>query len=366
MLQGLFRRLISRPKRRRFSAWQIELTTRCPLRCKMCIRDAAAQWHTGDMSPDDFMKLVPYLRDVDVAVLEGWGEPLLYKDLTRVIRLVKEAQCQAGFVTSGWGLDDERISELIAAGLDFIGFSLSGGVPETHNVIRANSNLHSVLRSIQVLQELKARRKLAKPKVHIVFLMLRDNVAELPMVLDYGKDLGIDEIVLINLIQVSNAWQEEQKLFNCGEEEEHDVLREVASKARALKIRLRTASISPREVGVCAENPLQNLYISVDGNISPCVYLYPPIPSPFKRIFCGREHAVAKVSFGNIFKEPLEAIWNREAYVAFRHAFFERQRSFKEKYPSIVCRPEGLSRYGPIDLPPPPEPCRTCHKMLGF
>jgi MoaA/NifB/PqqE/SkfB family radical SAM enzyme len=165
---------------------------------------------------------------------------------------------------------------------------------------------------------------------------------------------------------VSNTWQEEQKLFTCGEQEEHDVLKEVASKAKALKIRLRMTSMSPREVGVCAENPLQNLYISVDGNVSPCVYLYPPIPSPFRRIFCGSEHAVAKVSFGNIFKEPLESIWNREAYLAFRNGFLERQKSFKEKYPPLICGPEGLSRYRRVDLPPPPEPCRTCHKMLGF
>ena len=366
MIQRLFQRLFSRPRRRRFSAWQIELTTRCPLRCKMCIREADTQWHTGDMSITDFMKLVPYLRDVETAVLEGWGEPLLYRDLTKVVRLVKEAQCQAGFVTSGWGLDDDYASELIHAGVDFIGFSLSGATPETHNVIRANSNLYSVLRSMQTFQELKARKKLTKPKLHIVFLMLRENLAEVPLLLDHARDLGIGEIVLINLIQVATEWQEAQRLFTCSESEDVMVLREAAAKARALKIRLRMASLSPGEAGVCAENPLQNLYISVDGNISPCVYLYPPIPSPVRKLFCGREHSVAKVSFGNLFKEPLESIWNSEPYAAFRNCFTLRQKSFDEKYPTLIGSQAPTFNPGEINLPPPPEPCRTCHKILGL
>jgi len=332
----------------------------------MCIRDADTQWHTGDMSITDFMKLVPYLRDVEAAVLEGWGEPLLYKDLIKVIRVVKEAGCQAGFVTSGWGLDEDYVSELIQAGVDFIGFSLSGARPETHNVIRANSNLYSVLRSIGAFQELKARRKLTKPELHIVFLMLRDNYAEIPLLLEHARDLGISEIVLINLIQVTTEWQEAQRLFDCGESQEPDLLNEAAAKARDLKIHLRMASLSPGELGVCAENPLRNLYVSVDGNVSPCVYLYPPIPSPMRRLFCGGEHFVPRLSFGNLFDDPFENIWNSEAYTAFRRCFDMRKRSYEEKYPSFVVSQMPASEHAGIELPPPPEPCRTCHKILGF
>ena len=365
MIRRLLGKLFPGTKGRRFAAWQIELTTRCPLLCKMCPRDAATQWHTGDMQIDDFMKLVPYLRDVETAVLEGWGEPLLYRDLPKVIRLVKEAHCQTGFVTSGWGLDEDRILELIDAGVDFIGFSLAGATPGTHNVIRANSNLHSVLRSIQVFQEVKARRKLTCPKLYIVFLILRDNLAELPLVVDCAKESGIDEIAVVNLIHVANKWQETQRLFTCEEAEGYNVLKEAAVKARALKIRLRLASVAPREVGVCAENPLRNLYISVDGNVSPCVYLYPPIPSPFRRVFCGGDRSVSKVSFGNIFEEPFEGIWNGKPYAAFRRSFTERQKNFEDKYPALITDSEPIAGSGAIPLTPPPEPCRTCHKMLG-
>ena len=89
-----------------------------------------------------------------------------------------------------------------------------------------------------------------------------------------------------------------------------------------LKIRLKKPSLSAIDVPVCEENPLRNLYISADGEVSPCVYLYPPLPSPFKRIFCGKEYWMEKVSFGNIFRDPFSAIWNREQLRAIQKSLY--------------------------------------------
>ncbi len=124
MIEKIFGKFLRRRKRRPFSAWQIELTTRCPLQCKMCIRRESADWQYQDMALEDFRKLLPYLREVETVVLEGWGESLLHKDLSECIRLAKKEGPQVGFVTSGKGLTKDRVSELIEAGLDFVGFSI--------------------------------------------------------------------------------------------------------------------------------------------------------------------------------------------------------------------------------------------------
>jgi hypothetical protein len=76
-------------------------------------------------------------------------------------------------------------------------------------------------------------------------------------------------------------------------------------QAREWKINLRRPSLSFGEVAVCAENPLGNLYISTEGEVSPCVYINPPLPSPYKRIFQGTEFQLEKVQFGNLFRQPL-------------------------------------------------------------
>ncbi len=47
------------PASRRFGAWQVELTTRCPLRCRMCIRQGLDGWQGQDMDITQFSASVP-------------------------------------------------------------------------------------------------------------------------------------------------------------------------------------------------------------------------------------------------------------------------------------------------------------------
>jgi MoaA/NifB/PqqE/SkfB family radical SAM enzyme len=274
--------------------------------------------------------------------------------------LIKMEGTQAGFVTSGIGLDEEYIHKLIRAGLDFIGFSLSGATSETHNRIRINSDFDKLIESIKLFKSLSAEAH--KPKMHIVYLMLKDNMHEVALLPDLAKEVGVEEIVLINIIQITNAWQAEQKAFSDDQTEPFkEVLKEAEHRAKRMGIGLIKSALSPREVAVCTENPLKNLYISVDGEVSPCVHLYPAAPSPFRRLYCGKEYSTEKVSFGNIFREPFESIWNRKEYVEFRDKLTRREQRAEENYRAMLdARKADL-----VGLPEPPAQCKTCHKMLG-
>jgi MoaA/NifB/PqqE/SkfB family radical SAM enzyme len=365
MIEKIFGKFLRRKKRRPFSAWQIELTTRCPLQCKMCIRAESADWQFQDMPLEDFKKILPFLKEVETVVLEGWGESLLHKDLSQCIRLAKREGPQVGFVTSGKRLTKDRVSELIQAGLDFVGFSIAGTRPETHDVIRVNSHLQEILNAIRFFHEEKRRQGLLRPKMHLVFLMVKDNIFEVPTVPSFASETGIEDVVLTNICHCINVWQETHRLFvwEKGVNEYEAILKQAEANAKKLSIRLKRPSLSAIDVPVCEENPLGNLYISAEGEVSPCVYLYPPLPSPFKRIFCGKEHWVEKLSFGNIFEEPFSAIWNRENYEQFRNRFAERGKGFRELYFSLWDSPKMKDSQG--NAPEPPEPCKTCHKILG-
>jgi len=367
MIEKFFSKFLGRRKKRPFLAWQIELTTRCPLRCKMCIRAESDDWQFQDMSFEDFKKLLPYLEDVEAVVLEGWGESLLYKNISECIRLIKKEGSKVGFVTSGKGLTENRVSELIEAGLDFVGFSIAGTTPETHDAIRINSHLPEVLDAIRVFNEEKLHQGLVRPKMHLVFLMVKDNISQVPSVPSFARQTGIEEVVLTNICHCINVWQEKNRVFvwESGENEYEKIVKQTEANARKLDIRLKRPSLSAIDIPVCEENPLRNLYISAEGEVSPCVYLYPPLPSPFKRIFCGKEHWVEKLSFGNIFREPFSAIWNGGNYEEFRNRFMEREKSFRELYFSLWDSPKMKNAQGNA-LPDPPEPCKTCHKILGI
>jgi len=319
------------------------------------------------MAFEDFKRLLPCLKEVETVVLEGWGESLLYKDLSQCIRLVKKEGPQVGFVTSGMGLTRDRISELIKAGLDFVGFSISGTTPEIHDAIRVNSHLPEVLHAIRLFHEEKKRQGLLRPKIHLIFLMVKDNIFQIPSVPLFAKEAGIDEVVLTNICHCINVWQEKNRVFvwESTKNPYEEIMKQAEKNAQKLKIALKRPSLSAIDIPVCEENPLGNLYISVDGEVSPCVYLYPPLPSPFKRIFCEKEYWIEKLSFGNIFKDPFSGIWSSNDYEEFRNRFIQREKEFRELYFSLWDSPKIKS--SPNDtLPHPPEPCKTCHKILGI
>jgi MoaA/NifB/PqqE/SkfB family radical SAM enzyme len=195
--------------------------------------------------------------------------------------------------------------------------------------------------------------------------MVKDNIEEVPSVPSLAKEAGVKEVALTNICHTINVWQERQKVFIWEEAKNkyEKIVKQTEVNARKLGIRLKRPPLSPVDVPVCEENPLGNLYISVDGEVSPCVYLYPPLPSPFKRIFCGKEYWIEKVSFGNIFRDPFPAIWNGSHYEAFRNRFIEREKEFKELYLSLWDSPKSAPSN---PFPRPLEPCKTCHKILGF
>ncbi len=364
--QVLSRFFSSRRPQKKFSAWQIELTTRCPLRCRMCSREGHHHLARKDMELEDFKKILPYLAEVETAVLEGWGESLLHPRLTEIIRLVKEAGAQVGFVTSGMTLKESYISELVRAGTDFIGFSFAGARPETHDAIRVNSHLVDLMNHIRRFQEIKIQQNSATPRLHIVYLLLRNNIAEVPELIKIAKDLDINRIFLIHMALISNAWQEEQRIFAREETDGFEkILTESAKMARDLKISLRRPPLVAQEVGICSEDPLRNLYISVNGNVSPCVYLRPPLLSPFRRIFHGADIMTDKLGFGNIFEKPFRRIWQDQGYKDFRNCFSSRQEKMGE-IASTLWNPDKWRILESNSLPPAPNPCQTCYKIEGF
>lgn len=340
-----------------FFAFQIEITNRCGSPCKMCIKSEYRDYEPCDMSLKDFYRLLPFLPLTEHVVLEGWGESLLHPDLLEFIRLSKKAGAKVGFVTSGLGLTEKKAEELLKEGIDFLGFSFAGATPLIHESIRPSSPFEELLSLLGYVVRLMGKYR--NTKVHINYLLLRSNIEELIDIIEIAAKFRVEKINLLNIIQISNLSQYEERVFTYEPPNPYEFLFEEAKKiAREKGISLLSPFFVAREVALCAEDPLRNLYISADGFLSPCVFLYPPCPSPFRRIFKGNEVNIEKLSFGNIFEEDLLEIWEKESYKSFRKAFHQR----KER----EMNPLFSFTFPSTEFPSPPEVCKTCHKLFGL
>ncbi|MEE4240350.1 MAG: radical SAM protein, partial [Desulfopila sp.] len=68
----------------------LELTTRCNLRCRMCVKYAAgSRIIEEDLPSAALANLGSCLDQIKTLILNGIGEPLLYPDLENVIRFAR-------------------------------------------------------------------------------------------------------------------------------------------------------------------------------------------------------------------------------------------------------------------------------------
>ncbi len=89
------------------------------------------------------------------------------------------------------------------------------------------------------------------------------------------------------------------------------ILEEASAKAKEYDVQLFYALPSMKANTQCRENIQKSLYVSAQGNISPCVYLNVPIQE---------EAAQDRAVFGNVNEENALDIWQGEAFTAFRQS----------------------------------------------
>jgi len=334
-------------RRRRFNYLQIGVSSRCTHVCAMCPRTIFSdQWVSTDMSLETYRRIAEHFPLVRNVYLSGWGEPLLNPHFKEMIGLAKEAGCTVGFTTNGARLDDETIAQLVDDQVDLVSVSLAGATSPTHDSIRAGSSLLGISEKLEQLRTQKKRGRSEKPRIILLYMMLKGNLGELPAVVRLAERVGAGAVVATNLDYVGRPPMDELRAFTCGDAPEvsRDGVEEAVELAEKLGVEFTTFPLEVGRARLCSEDPLNNLYVSQDGEVSPCVYLNPPMPE-VPRLFCGEEAVVPHTSFGNINERSLLEIWKGDDYSSFRSQLKELD--------------EGRSSSLPVV-------CRTCYKAYGL
>jgi len=358
--------LTTRARGRPFEAFQIEVTSRCTLRCVMCPRVALAdRWPSLDLPWGAFQRIADAFRHTRFVHLQGWGEPLLHPRLFDMIAAAKAAGCQVGFTTNGMLLDRPARERLVSLEVDLVAISIAGATRRTHEGIRVGSEFATILWNVSRLLALRNGRRGIGPKVALFFLMTKTNVSELPAAVDMAASLGADELVATNLDYVATPTHEALKVFafpenggGCAR-----IVDEARERARRAGLGFRPYPLDPGEVAVCEANPLKMLFVACDGWVSPCNYMGLAGRTEIPRYFAGREIEVPRLRFGNVLDQDLLDIWVSPAYRAFRRQFEARVSEARMLALGVGTTGDVPSEPG---MPPPPDACRTCYKLYGL
>ncbi len=317
----------------------IEPTSRCNELCQQCPRTLLSREDDRDLSFADFCTIVDQFPVLDRVVLHGLGEPLLNKELPRMISYLKARGTYVLFNSNGILLNEKRGQALIDAGLDEYRLSMDGATREMYARVRGVDAFDKIWRNVRAFIQQQKAQNASKPAVSLWFTAMRENLPDLPELVDLAAEAGVKEIYLQRLVYFEEGLAaSKQALFRRSTPEELAIVKHCEQRCRDLGITFRAAgSATPvesliRDFGErpwsgCSR-PYTLTYITSSGNVLSCCF------APFGHK-SAREYKEERV-LGNIFEEPIESIWRGERYQAFR-------RAFESDHPARHCSQCGLN-----------------------
>src|SRR6201991_432667 len=123
----------------------LETTNRCNLLCTTCPRTFEELEPEKDMSWELFTSIVDQVPNIARVVLHGVGEPMLVKELPRMIRYLKERGVYVLFNTNGTVLNAKKGRELVESSLDELRVSLDAADAKTFLLIRGKDYFNRIV-----------------------------------------------------------------------------------------------------------------------------------------------------------------------------------------------------------------------------
>ena len=166
----------------------VELTHRCPLGCPHCSNPLALERPAAELDTQTWKRVFSEAAALGALHVHlSGGEPTARRDIAELIRSAAEAGLYSNLITSGVGVSEKLMGQMVEAGLDHAQLSFQGadkatndrlghydgawekklafaamaaraGLPLTINAVISRANLHQVGQFIDLSIELGARR----------------------------------------------------------------------------------------------------------------------------------------------------------------------------------------------------------------
>ena len=260
----------------------IELTTRCPLRCPQCYCDLN---QGKDIKKEIALKYIEQAASLQIPYINlSGGETLVYPYLTELLELISIKGLTSAIAISGWGFDQTRLKELKKAGVDEIYVSLNGSNPEINALSRDGYDM--AVKALRLLQEYQ------QADYYINWVARNDNVEDFPNLVQLAQIFGVKGIVILEskpdasyVLQATLSKDNFLMLANYLKNHDQQTIRiEVEPCFSPLRAYINNAYFWNRNTGVnkgCGAGR-NAMAVDVDGNLIPCRHLL--YSEPYERI----------------------------------------------------------------------------------
>ncbi len=181
----------SEPNNQPKPLWMLaELTYKCPLQCPYCSNPVDFARVKNELSTEDWLRVMREARAMGATQLGfSGGEPLVRRDLEELIAEARRLGFYTNLITSGVGMDEERIKGFKKAGLDHIQVSFQASSEELNNFIAGTDAFQHKLEMARLV------KKYDYPMV-LCFVLHRQNQDQVQDILELAIALNADYVEL--------------------------------------------------------------------------------------------------------------------------------------------------------------------------
>ncbi|GAW29399.1 tungsten cofactor oxidoreductase radical SAM maturase [Carboxydocella sp. ULO1] len=293
----------------------LELTTACNLNCQNCYRHSWQQ-AGGMMARETWQQALAAARrlpELKRVVLGGIGEPLLHPDFKEIVTAIKREGWSLTITSNGFLLEEKLGRFLVEQQVDEIVVSIDGYSPEVFVRNRGESP-DPLWANLTALHKVKQELGSQWPQVAAEMVVTRENYREIPALLAALPLWQINTLYLSQLLPVTAERTGEVFYQLYPTEELLSWRREVITLAMRYGIRVVLPQVGLNTNRSCRFVDEKKVVIRFDGEVAPC----------YRFLHCGKEYVFGRpkdleaVTFGNILKQDLAAIWMQDEYVKFR------------------------------------------------
>lgn len=168
-----------------------ELTYRCPLQCPYCSNPLEYAQYKDELSTQEWCDVFDQARRMGAVQLGfSGGEPLVRQDLEQLVAHAHGLGFYTNLITSGMGLDENRIAQLKQAGLDHIQISFQASDPVVNNALAGSK--HAFEQKYKISQLIKQYQY---PMV-LNFVIHRHNIDQIDKIIELCIELHADTVEL--------------------------------------------------------------------------------------------------------------------------------------------------------------------------
>jgi len=299
----------------------LEVTNRCNLLCETCPRTFETLEPPADMSWSLFTRIVDQYPNIARVVLHGVGEPMLVKELPRMIRYLKDRGTYVLFNTNGTLLQQKKFPGLIECGLDELRVSLDAADRETYLKVRGKDFFQRIVRDVGKFIAYQKETGATTPRVSLWLTGLKETVDQLPEFVRLAAKMGVTEVHLQRLVFDEVGYgmaRAESSLFEQTRADEQSSIEAAQAIGAALGVTLDASGATEPGLSLkrqaedqpwsTCRRPWSLMYFTAHGRALPCCI------APFS----ARDYAT--YTLGDASQQSLREIWNGAAYQDFRES----------------------------------------------